>query len=416
MDKKKLLRLYAAHQGLHWSIVGIAIPVLILIFQSRGLSLQEIGYVMAVWVGSTACFEIPLGGVADKYGRKVTYMASLVINIIGCVVLYYAVSIELLLAAAFFLGAARAVYSGTLDAWFYDSFQAAIGGLSYHSALAKLNVVVTFGLATGALVGGWLPDYASASLVEQTTSIYDLNIIVIICANTLLLIATWLMIKEQRSKPEAASHEHSTNVIRQGLNVVRESMTHDVLKRLMQTTFVYGLVLSSIENFWQPYLSDILGNGGYSVSIFGVITALYFLVSGISSLASVYVLKMFGGSHRTLMFTTRLLSGIALALLANTSSVQAFACIYLMFFFLFTIGNNSDRVLLNDNTLQEQRSTMLSVSSFIVTSGAVVASLALGYVSEHYGVSINWMLCGGLLVATSVLFVMIPSRSDSVEI
>ncbi|WP_157134324.1 hypothetical protein [Photobacterium profundum] len=31
MNKNKLLWIYAGHQGLHWAIVGIAIPVLVLI-------------------------------------------------------------------------------------------------------------------------------------------------------------------------------------------------------------------------------------------------------------------------------------------------------------------------------------------------------------------------------------------------
>ncbi|WP_041394319.1 hypothetical protein [Photobacterium profundum] len=53
---------------------------------------------MAVWVGSTAALEIPLGG-------------------------------------------ARAIYSGTLDAWFYERFHKTEGELTYHQAISKINVV-----------------------------------------------------------------------------------------------------------------------------------------------------------------------------------------------------------------------------------------------------------------------------------
>ncbi len=58
---------------------------------------------------------------------------------------------------------------------------------------------------------------------------------------------------------------------------------------------------------------------------------------------------------------------------------------------------------------------MLSVSSCIVTSGAVVASLLLGYISEQYGITINWVMCGVLLITTSVLFVFIQEKKEAVE-
>ncbi|MGF1759317.1 MFS transporter [Photobacterium sagamiensis] len=414
MNKQKLIRIYASHQGLHWAIIGIAIPVLILIFQSRGLNLQEIGFVMAVWVGSTAALEIPLGGVADKYGRKHTYLLSLAVNTLGCIALYFATDLSLLLIAAFLLGSARAIYSGTLDAWFYDSFHNAKGELTYHQAISKVNVMVTVGLALGSLIGGWLPDYVMSSSLNVST-VYDLNIIIIGLANIFLFVVTLIVIHEPNTRCRESPESGSKNIIHHSVEVIRESLTHDVLKRLMQTTLVYGLVLSSAENFWQPYLSGIINNSGYGVAVFGVISALYFLMAGASSLLSVKLLRMFAGSHKMLMFVTRVLSGFVFIALAFTDNIYSFAACYLTFFFLFTVGNNSERVLLNDNTKQSHRSTMLSVSSFIVTSGAVVASLLLGYISEQYGITINWVMCGVLLVISSVLFVFIPENKVAVE-
>ncbi|WP_428774405.1 MFS transporter [Vibrio sp.] len=409
MNRHKLLRVYASQQGLHWTINGVAIPVLVLIFQSKGLNLQQIGLVMATWVGSTAMLEIPLGGVADKYGRKNTYLWSLVVNIFGCIALYFAADVYTLMLSAFLLGGARAIYSGTLDAWFYDRFNSAQGGLTYHQAIAKVNVLVTLGLALGALIGGWLPDYVVESSLALT-SIYDLNIIVIAIANLVLMFVTWLIIDDKPAEQHSAADHQQTGILAHSTAVVRESLSHDVLKRLMQTMLVYGLVLSSIENYWQPFLSAIISNGDYGVSIFGIITALYFLMSSASSLFSVRLLRLFSGSHRMLMFTTRTMSGLVFIALAFSDDIYSFAVYYLAFFFLFTVGNSSERVLLNDNTKEKQRSTMLSVSSFIMTFGAVISSLLFGYISEQYGIQYNWVICGILLVISSALFVLIPKQ------
>lgn len=414
MDRNALTLRYGFHQALHWLIVGIAIPVLVLIFQSRGLNLQEIGLVMAVWVGSTAALEIPLGGVADKYGRRNTYLFSLLVNVSGCIALYFATDLKLLLCAAFLLGSARAIYSGTLDAWFYDSFQSLPGKQEFHNAVAKVNVMVTIGLAAGSLIGGLLPDFVARTPLK-VGSIYDLNIILVGLANLMLFILTLFIINEKSASQPTSVDSKSNNLVSHSINVIKKSFTHPVLKRLMQTTLVYGMVLSSAENFWQPYLSKIVNNTGYGVAVFGVISALYFLMSAAASLVSVPLLRLFDDSHKMLMFTTRGLSGLVFIALAFSDNLYSFTFYYLTFFFLFTVGNNSESVLLNDNTQESDRSTMLSISSFIVTCGAVIASLLLGYVSEHYGITINWVMCGMLLTITSVLFVFIPEKNTAVK-
>ncbi|MFD2017472.1 MFS transporter [Vibrio olivae] len=172
------------------------------------------------------------------------------------------------------------------------------------------------------------------------------------------------------------------------------SFSHIILKRIMQTTLVFGFVLSSVEAYWQPYLSEVINNKAYGVIIFGFISALYFLMAGTSSLLSVPLIRLFKNSHRELLFVTRSLSGVFFIFLALSDTVYSFIICYLIFFFLFTAGNNSEMVLLNDNTDEERRSTMLSISSSMVTIGSVVASLLLGYVSEQYGIVVNWIACG----------------------
>ncbi|WP_456294808.1 MFS transporter [Vibrio sp. AK197] len=410
MNKKALLKRYCVHQGLHWSIIGIAIPVLVLIFQSRGLNFQDIGVVMAVWVGSTAALEIPLGGIADKYGRRNIYLLSLVVNVIGCLTLYFASdSFLLIITAAFFLGTSRAIYSGTLDAWFYDTFHTIRGELTYHKAISIVNVMVTIGLAIGSLVGGWLPDYV-VSLSINLNSIYDLNLILMCIANLSLFFISFVLISEEKVERYNPSKLQFKQLIHHSLKAIRVSFSHIILKRIMQTTLVFGFVLSSVEAYWQPYLSEVINNKAYGVIIFGFISALYFLMAGTSSLLSVPLLRLFKNSHRELLFVTRSLSGVFFIFLALSDTVYSFIICYLIFFFLFTAGNNSEMVLLNDNTDEERRSTMLSISSSMVTIGSVVASLFLGYVSEQYGIVVNWIACGFLLISSSLLFLLVPAK------
>ncbi|AJR09219.1 hypothetical protein H744_2c2563 [Photobacterium gaetbulicola Gung47] len=421
MTREVLVWRYAIQQFIHWTIVGITIPVLILLFQARGFNLQDIGLVMAVWVGSTAVLEVPLGGVADRYGRKATYLGSLIVNILGCFALLYVTELVEMLFSAFMLGASRAIYSGTLDAWFYDAFQQCRQQcrqrkLTFHTAQSYVNMSVTIGLALGSLLGGWLPDYV-VSTGAQWASIYDLNLVVVIVANTFLIAVTAVLIRDNKEQNKAVDVK-ATN-LSVSVQVLSEAFTHDVIKRLMQTTIVYGAVLSAVETFWQPYLMAIIqtttsGPNESSITLFGILAGLYFLMSALSSLFSIRLLAFCNGSHKTLMLATRILAGLVLIAMANSDETLSFTLSYLAFFFFFTLGNSSQSVLTHENTQPQHRSTMLSVSSLVVTCGAVVASLLFGFISEHYGISLSWLICGGALVVSSAWFVLIPDNHSAV--
>ncbi|WP_074213510.1 MFS transporter [Salinivibrio sp. ES.052] len=416
MKRSELVIRFGIQQGLHWMIVGLLIPVITLIFQSRGLNLTEIGFVMAVWIGSTAILEIPLGGVADTFGRKNTYLFSLALNLLGCLALFYASSLGDILVSAIFLGASRAVYSDSLDAWFYDSFVNSMGEYSYHAAIAKINVLVTVGLATGSLIGGVLPNSIVSSYIE-TFSVYDINIFVASLSSIALFFLTWVLLPEQKNIKENTQNTQNTIAIamQTSITALTVSLNQWTLRLLLQATFVFGAVMSAVESFWQPYLADLIGAAPDDLTLFGIISALYFLMSALSSVLSIPLLKIFFGSHKALIFTTRSLAGFSLLLLANATNTTSFSSLYLTFFFLFTMGNNSEQVLLNENTQEEIRATTLSISSFAVTCGGMFASLTMGVISEHFGISISWILCGSILLISSLYFLVIRevSRAES---
>ncbi|MDK9774719.1 MFS transporter [Vibrio sp. B181a] len=413
MKQSELVIRFGIQQGMHWMVVGLLIPVITLIFQSRGLNLAEIGVVMAVWIGSTAILEVPLGGVADTFGRKNTYLFSLALNLLGCLALFYASSLGGILVSAMSLGASRAVYSGSLDAWFYDSFVNSMGEYSYHTAIAKINVLVTAGLATGSLIGGVLPNSIVSSYIE-TFSVYDINILVASVSSIVLFFLTWVLLPEQKNIKENTQNTIAI-AMQTSITALTVSLNQWTLRLLFQATLVFGAVMSAVENFWQPYLADLIGTAPDDLTLFGIISALYFLMSALSSVLSIPLLKIFFGSHKALIFTTRSLAGFSLLLLANATNTTSFALLYLTFFFLFTMGNNSEQVLLNENTQEEIRSTTLSISSFAVTCGGMLASLTMGVISEYFGISISWILCGSILLISSLYFLVIRevSRAES---
>ncbi|WP_255984960.1 MFS transporter [Vibrio campbellii] len=258
-----------------------------------------------------------------------------------------------------------------------------------------------------------LNEVSSLAGVDQF-SVYDINILFASVSSIVLFFLTWVLLPEQKNIKENTQNTIAI-AMQTSITALTVSLNQWTLRLLFQATLVFGAVMSAVENFWQPYLADLIGMAPDDLTLFGIISALYFLMSALSSVISIPLLKIFFGSHKALIFTTRSLAGFSLLLLANATNTTSFALLYLTFFFLFTMGNNSEQVLLNENTQEEIRSTTLSISSFAVTCGGMLASLTMGVISEYFGISISWILCGSILLISSLYFLVIRkvSRAES---
>ncbi|MCL9779952.1 MFS transporter [Vibrio sp. S4M6] len=401
---------FGFQQYLHWFTTGLMVPVTVLAFQARGLNLSEVGVLMAIWIGTTTVLDIPLGRFADTFGRKHTYLISLVVSILGYSVFYVSSGFTELAISVCLLGMSRAVYTGTLDAWFYDAFKNTSGNRTYFSCLALVNVMTTLGLATGSLIGGQVAKYSSYIPFIDHSGNYEGNILLVLVLTIGLIIVSAVLIDEQKPSKRLGNATKDKHTL---VSVLDSTCKNGVLKRMFPTILVFGITLSSVENLWQPYLASLYGSSKDALPFYGLVSALYFLVSALSSVASIYVLRLFGNSHKQLMISSRLLAGITLALLANTSGVSAFLVYYLAFFFLFTLGNNSEKILVNDNTDARYLSTMQSVSSFVMNLGGVIASVGFGFISEHYGIGFSWLSCSIILSLSAFFFVSMPESYKS---
>jgi MFS family permease len=305
-----------------------------------------------------------------------------------------------------------------LDAWFYDEFQNAEGELSYHDGVAKVNIALTVGLACGSLIGGILPDIAHIIPYEFSTK-FHINIAAMVFGNILLTGMTILLIKESSVSKSTTESEPSQSVKHKLQATGKLALSNIVIGRLLFTVFGCGVVLSCVENFWQPFLNDILINQYDGITVFGVITAFYFGTSAMSSYTSIFISRWFKQSHAHLLLVSRVLSGLALVILGLTSNLYSFGVFYLLFFYFLTVGNNAESTLLNNNTPGNIRSTMLSMISVAITVGAILSSVIFGYISEHFSVATSWFICGGILTLSSLAFVSVvqlESQQNAVDL
>ena len=115
--------------AMRWFPVGLVVPVLVLLLGARGLPLNQVGQIMAVYGVVTLLLELPTGGLADSWGRRPVIVASALMHAVPLVMLALLGSLPMILLAVAALGAARALSSGPLESWFVDSIH---GGPTRH--------------------------------------------------------------------------------------------------------------------------------------------------------------------------------------------------------------------------------------------------------------------------------------------
>jgi MFS family permease len=74
------LRPYLVNQTVHWFIVGLISPVLILLVLDKELNIFEAGTVLAIHSGTAVLLSLSTGGLADSIGRREVYLISVTIH------------------------------------------------------------------------------------------------------------------------------------------------------------------------------------------------------------------------------------------------------------------------------------------------------------------------------------------------
>jgi MFS family permease len=417
-SERQIQRVYFLAVFLFWLATALPLPILVLILQSRGLDLFQIGILMGAYSLTIVLLEVPTGGLADSVGRKRVSMVAYSTTMIAGLILLFSFSFSLFLVGWILAGVGRALASGSLDAWFVDALREANPEIDLQPPLAKAGTVTFLALGLGTLLSGILPRLfgslpaeGSAVLTPFTMTVVLSSVILII-----LLIVIGLFVHDSRSATMKGAWKRGFQevpiIVRDAFNLSKNNTT---LLLLLGITLTSGLALASIETFWSPYFASLLGGSDGRSLFFGAVMAGSFIAGMVGNLSSIPLSRLLKGRYGLVAAVFQGLQGFLLVLLAIQGAVIPAVMMFWLVYLSRGVIDSPHAALVNEEIPADRRSSMLSVQSLAAYVGSFLGSVLLGYVAKTSSLGAAWTIAGSLLLVSLVLYLRVDSRRTQLQ-
>jgi MFS family permease len=366
---------------------GIILPVLSLILLSRGATIQTISLIIGFYSVTVIAAEFPSGVFADLYGRKTAFLLSCALSLASYSVFLFSRSGILLLLGMFANGLSRAFSSGSLEALMID--QSADQQIPLERVTARLTILESAGIASGALAGGFL---------AQIGSRFSANLGVNVFLSALLILLTARFVHESpRKARESAQTSHRMLFVSQVKDSLQFAKQAGIVRVLLGLCLLMGFALNTIEIYWQPALAAFQSLPSQNW-LFGAVSFAGFAFVMLGSWLSERLLRKHSSLALMLLLLLKAALGIGLIYFCFAANQFSLVGTYLLLYLLIGGSGVVENTLLNQRAPASHRASILSLFSLLLQLGGVIASL-LGYlVSRFSRYQHMWLLSGALLL------------------
>jgi len=405
-------RRYVALTALRWLPMGLSIPVTVLLAQSRGLSLSQIGLVFVAHSVIALLLELPTGGLADAIGRRPVLVLSGLLQMAGLLVLAAAQNVATFALAFAIVGAGRALDSGPLESWYVDAVHQIDPAADVTPGLSRAAVADGLALSAGAVLGGVLPALAGGGSTPLTLPMLAGAVVAAANIVGVLVFVTPL---------GASRHDSAGSRLRESIrevpvivgDTVRLATRDAVLRLLVAITFLAGMVLSTLELLGPVRFADLTGSRTDGTAAFGVVMAVSFGAAALGSALATTARRAARGSIAVATAVTSALCAVALAAIAVAPSAVLTGVAFAAFYLWNGSGWPLRKQLMHSRVDSSRRATTVSASSFALMLGGITGSLTLPLLTEWTNLPTGFATAGVLLLVSAGLSLRLPTTSDS---
>lgn len=373
---------------------GILTPVLTLVLCSHGANISTVPVFLGIFAVTVMVLEVPSGVFADLKGRKNTFLMSHIFIWLSFFTIFRGDSPLFLALGNVFLGMGRAFGSGSMEAleidWYIEK-----NGESHlpeiNSLLAKLD---NFGLAAGALLGGYL------GYVEPD---YSLNLTCLLLAEAVLILMAVFFVKEKGIK----SKKPKQNLLNGFSEMVKNIRRSRILCIICGMAAVLGFLLAAVETYWQPSIKLYLPEN--LTWLLGIVNCSAYLGGSIGNTAGMRILSKMGNtlsSKKKLYAAFRVLLCLVPVLMAFCRIWYIFALVYALVYMVSGMAGLIENTLLHEAADSSFRASMMSLYSLLVRGGSIGTSLLCGVLLQGGNLNLVWIFVPLAALGATVLMIL----------
>ncbi len=356
-------------------------PVLSVFFIDLGLSLDQYSLLNVAWAVSIVLCELPLGAVADRFGRRPLIVLASVLMIVEMAVMAFVptgnttILLTVLLVNRCLSGLAEAAASGADEALAYDTLALAGRSAEWPRVLSmmqtRMSMAFVLSMIVGALVydASFLNGLLGTEFSAATTARFPVYLTLGLAFGALL--AALRMTEPETEEPTASS------ALGSGVRVVIHFVR---VTRLVLAVVLFSLILDSVVRLFLVMQSNYLRLIRIPEAYFGMIGA---LLAGLGILSPPIARRVIARCSPLVTFVTIAmlvligLGGVALG--GGVWAVLWLAPLMLSFHLLQFASSH----YLNGATPSSMRATVLSVKS-------LAGNLAYGAAGMAYAVAFHF--------------------------
>ena len=411
---RRHIRVFQIHQFLDRFAMGLTVAVVALALTDRGMDLFQISLLFGVYSLTTMAMELPFGGLADNIGRKPVFLAAVLASLVSLALFLSSSDFAVLALSFAFIGFGRALRSGTLDAWFVETFKAAAPNVDVQPALAKAQWANAMGLAVGAVLGGLLPDMLGAIGLRHGISIYDVSYAASFVVMVGVLVYTMFAIAED-------PRPLNSNALRQGFasvpSVIAEAsllaLKHPTLSMLLAALALFLMATNPVEVIWPTYAKPMLDED-YANTVIGVLTAGYFFAIAFGASLSPHISRIFKRRHAVTLAAVFACLAVVQVTLAMQGGIAGFVGVFVLYSVLLGASETPASSILHRCVEDRQRSTMLSLRSLIQQLGGAIGLVMAGALAEMYSTPVAWSV-GAVFLLTAMALSLVLAKQLAAE-
>lgn len=380
LSTKKPILKYYAYRASAWG--GFHVPIVVLLYRSRGLSFAQIGLVTAISSAVMVLMEFPTGYLGDRIGRRASLVAGSSLFALGSVGMGLARTFVGFAVVQTVIATGLTFRSGTSDAWLYDYLKQQLDEDEFARVRGRGSTATLVVLSVTSLVGGYLGDIDYAYAYFATAGLVVVSIVVLLTF--------------PHSRQFEDEEESDSLSVRTAVTVTKEQINSSSLRSFIFYTGLFvGLLTSISALFIQPISVEV----GVSVDQLGWMYAAFTAVGAGASYFTGTVNDVLG------VRTWFLLAPVGLSVLFL--GVAALPVVAIPVFFVMKGVQRLSLPLahqrINDNTPSATRATILSAVSIIFSLITIPLRLGAGYAANFVAETTVIGLLGALFIVSAGL-------------